>query len=162
MRLEIRTNPGLVVAILLSSQVLVSAQSGEPNLDTVQIVSITPTDAVEVRMGQRVRFEVTVHYSLRSEDRAILAVYAERYPADSCNDAGTHQTEGGSLAQVKRGEGELKVAFYWQEETGRHTKVPHGPGSLAFGTNLWTDLNGRPVKPGIRRFERSFCRPIER
>ncbi len=64
------------------------------------------------------------------------------------------------MAHIKRGEGDVTVRFPWIEGTGPDAKVPRGAASLAFGMNLWTERHGRPVKPMLRTFAQSFCRPI--
>ncbi|HEV2688559.1 MAG TPA: hypothetical protein VGV35_08395 [Bryobacteraceae bacterium] len=118
---------------------------------------------MELQEGQKIKFEVTIQYSLHSSDRAIVQVYAERYAnsGSPCDNAALHQTEGGATARIKRGNGDHTVRFAWQEGTGPDAKVPRGAASLAFGINIWTDKNGRPVKPMIQAFETSFCRPVK-
>ncbi len=131
-------------------------------IDSAKIVAVSPGLGVEVHDGDAVLFEVTIHYSLRSLDHAILVVYAERY-ADGpslCDHAGVHHTEGGALARIKRGDGVLTLRFAWKEDSGPHAIVRRGAGSLAFGINLWTDKDERAVKPMIRALGTAFCRPI--
>jgi hypothetical protein len=138
-------------------------QSGAPNSDTAEVTAVSPGPGVLLREGQKVRFEVAIHYSLQSSDTAILQVYAERY-ADSggrCDNAAVHQTEGGTTVRLKRGEGNVKLGFRWKEGSGPDAKVPRGAASLAFGMNLWTDKRGHPVKPMIRAFGTSFCKAVQ-
>ena len=58
-----------------------------------------------------------MHYALQSVDIAILRVYAERYGdgAPACDETLVHQTEGGTVVRVKRGEGDVIVRFPWVE-----------------------------------------------
>jgi hypothetical protein len=107
---------------------------------------------------------VSVHYSIQSVDIAILQVYAERYSdaGGVCKNTALHQTEGGSVIKVKRGEGDAKVSFLWVEGTGLDANVPRGPASVAFGINLWPEKHGRPVKPMLRAIDTSFCRSVTR
>ena len=125
-----------------------------------QIVSVVPGTETELHEGDMVQFAVTVHYSLVSVNSAVLAVYAERFADAShlCGDAAAHHTEGGTTVRLERGEGEVKVQFAWHESGMR--EVPLGKSSLAIGINLWTDDHGRPVKPKLRAFGTSFCRPV--
>jgi hypothetical protein len=133
------------------------------NTDSAIIVAVLPGPEVELQAQQTVRFEIAIHYVLRSVDRAILAVYAERYTVSPspCDPEGTHHTEGGTRIAITRGEGDVKLSLMWKESTDRYLKIPLGEASLAFGANLWTENNGRPVKPIIHAFGTSFCRPIK-
>jgi hypothetical protein len=138
-------------------------QSGASGSDIAQITAVSPDSGLVLREGQKVTFELAIHYSLQSYETAILQVYAERY-ADSggkCDNTALHQTEGGTTVRLKRGEGNVKAHFHWQEGTGPDAKVPRSAASLAFGMNLWTDRRGHPVKPMIRAFEKSFCRAVQ-
>jgi hypothetical protein len=139
------------------------AQNGESDSDSAQITAVSPDSSLAIREGQKVTFELAVHYSLQSSDAAILQVYAERYAVSGgkCDDTAVHQTEGGTTVRVKRGEGSVKVRFRWQEGTGPDAEVPRGAASLAFGMNLWTDKRGHPVKPMVRSFDISFCRAVQ-
>jgi hypothetical protein len=143
------------------------AQEGPPVKgglsDDARITAVSPDAKVVLREGHKVWFELAVHYSLHSADTAILQVYAERYADNGgkCDDATVHQTEGGAAVRIKRGERSFKVRFRWQEGTGPDAKVPRGAASLAFGMNLWTDRGGKPIKPVIRTFEKSFCRAVQ-
>jgi hypothetical protein len=152
-----------VLIVLLVA--LLNAQPGQiPELgpDSAKVIAVAPPDSIQLRDGQPVEFEVSIHYLLRSRDRAVLAVYAERYAAagerGGCDNSVLHQTEGGANILLKRGEGDVKTRFRWHEE---HSKVPRGAASLAIGMNLWTEEYGRPVKPALRVFPRSSCRTIE-
>ena len=138
-------------------------QTSAPDSDIAQITAVSPDSSVVLREGQKVTFEVAIHYSLQSSDTAILQVYAERYAVSSgkCDDTVVHQTEGGNTVRLSRGDGNVRVRFRWQEGSGPDAKVPRGAASLAFGMNLWTDKGGQPVKPVIRAFEKSFCRAVQ-
>src|SRR5258708_4060803 len=131
---------------------------GVEKTDSVQILAVSPGPEVELHEARRIRFDITIHYSLHSVDHAILQVYAERYASSSrpCDQAGVHQTEGGTVAPIKRGDGDIKVSFAWKEGTGPDAKVPRGAAFLAFGINLWTEMDGRPVKPMIQAFGTSL------
>jgi len=150
-----------VLMILLVA--LLSAQGPEQisewGPDSAKVIAVSPADTIQLRDGQPVEFEVSIHYSLRSRGRAVLAVYAERYATGRrmCDDSVRHQTEGGAYILLKRGEGDVKTRFRWHESS----KVPRGAASLAFGMNLWTEEDGRPVRPALQAFPQSFCRTIE-
>lgn len=155
-----RALPGFCGVVLLCAQV--PPQGGASDPDDAQIVSVSPSEGIQLREGQKVRFEVRIHYSLQSTDAAILQVYAERYAnsGHTCENSDVHQTEGGATVRIKRGTADAKVRFPWIEGTGPDAKVPRGAASLAFGMNLWTDKHGRPAKPMLRAFPTSLCRPI--
>jgi hypothetical protein len=146
----------------LSAQDATSSPREAPDADRAQILTVSPAESVELHEGQKVRFELTIHYSLRSVDSAVLQVHAERYAdgARPCDEKVVHQTEGGSVVRVKRGEGDVTVRFLWIEGTGPDAKVPRGAASLAVGMNLWTESHGGPVKPMLRSFPKSFCRSV--
>lgn len=155
--------PFAVLMVLLGA--LLSAQGPEqlpqPDLDTATVVAVSPADTIQLRDGQQVEFEVLIHYSLRSTDRAVLAVYAERYASGGpvCDNSVVHHTEGGAPILLKRGDGDVKARFQWHETPT--SGVPRGAASLAIGMNLWTEKDGQPVKPVLRGFPPSFCRTIE-
>jgi hypothetical protein len=138
-------------------------QTGAEKSDSARILAVSPGSEVELREGQKVQFDVTIHYSLNSKDIAILQVFAERYADGNspCDDAAVHQTEGGTTALIRRGEGDVKLRFAWIEGSGPDAKVPRGASSLAFGMNLWTEKHTRPVKPMLQAFGTSSCRQIK-
>jgi hypothetical protein len=143
------------VALLCAQGPLPSPSSS----DDAQIVAVSPVEGVQLQEGHKVRFELTIHYTLQSVDSAILQVYAERYATAGgiCDSTDLHQTEGGTTVRIKRGTGDVKVRFPWEEGTGPDAKVPRGAASLAFGMNLWTNKHGRPAKPVLRAFSTSPC-----
>jgi hypothetical protein len=155
------TAPQTVATRLEHVQSSAAPQTVNAGADAAQILSVSPDARSELHDGQAVQFTVTLHYSLRSVDEAVLAVYAERYApsAQPCNTKGLHHTEGATNVLLKRGEGDVTVQFPWREGIGPNS-VPRGAAFIAIGLNLWPEENGRPGKPVIQKFGTSFCRPV--
>jgi hypothetical protein len=145
-------------SILAAVVILSSARAQNAPADKARVLSVSPGIDQEIFDHQRVRFDVQVHYSLASVDRALMAVYVERYEngPDGCDQVLKHNTEGGALTPIHRGDGNVMVHFDWHE-TNRH--IPFGAAFLAIGINFWADYGGRPRKQ-LARFGTSFCRPV--
>jgi hypothetical protein len=141
-----------VVALLAAT----AASAQTPQGDSARVISVSPGIDEDLHDHQRVRFTATVRYSLKSSNRAMLAMYAERFEngPDGCDNILRHHTEGGARTWIQRGDGEFTVYFDWHESPGR---LAPGPSFLAIGTNLWKSerAGGR-----VAQFEHSFCRPV--
>jgi hypothetical protein len=162
-----RTLYGLVLSTLMitasgGGQNAVTQNAGSASVDTAEVLSVVPAVDVPLRSGKKTEFVVKIRYSLHSVDRAILAVYAERFPktADQCGLPSGHQTEGGKSVAVKRGVAEVEVKFNWLEYTGSESKIPRGAAYVGIGMNLWTERRGKPVKPVVQMFTVGSCHEV--
>jgi hypothetical protein len=126
--------------------------------DTLRIVSILPRIGARVPSAGPVEFRARLHYTLNSASQAILTVYAEHYRNGPQACKGTvHQTEGGKTFPIHKGEGDVDVAFDWVKSARPKSQVPPGAGYLNMDANIWTDKDGKPAPPIIKRFEFSPC-----
>jgi hypothetical protein len=122
--------------------------------DSVDIISISPAPGTTIESGQP--FQVQLHYTLFSTDKAVLALYIEQFPgtAEGCQGS-VHQTNGGTNVPITRGEHELSITVEWLGDTGS--------GYLTAGVNFWTyGGDEQPVAPQIKAFGTfpNYCYPF--
>ena len=156
----------LVLALLWSapSPLLSGAQdsnqqpAGDPNADSFQIVSVSPSVGTPLQ-GNHAEFRARVRYTLDSMDQAILLVFAERFrnTPEGCNAPAGHQSEGSSATLVKKGTGEMEVTLTWYGSAGPRSIVPEGASFVGLGMSLLAEKDGGPVPPGRILGISSFC-----
>ena len=133
--------------------------AGDPNADSFQILSVSPSPDTPLR-GNQAEFRARVRYSLNSMEQAIVMAFAERYrnTPQGCYTPAVHQYEGSSATLVKKGTGEVEVTVTWHGSAGLGSIVPEGASSfVGLGMSLWPERDGGPVPPGRSLGISSFC-----
>jgi TonB family protein len=134
--------------------------------DSFQIISAGPP--IETKLHQApVEFHARIRYTLTSMDSAVLSIGSERFwgTNQGCIDpAAQHHTEGGTTVLLKKGSGEVDVAFRWLGDVPSYSTVPKDVTTfVGLGGRFWPEENGAPVPPaqpynGSRSFPASFSR----
>lgn len=101
--------------------------AGDPNADSFQILSVSPSPDTPLR-GNQAEFRARVRYSLNSMEQAIVMAFAERYrnTPQGCYTPAVHQYEGSSATLVKKGTGEVEVTVTWHGSARLGSIVPEG------------------------------------